>query len=125
MQHGENRGKTRKVGKNHIHFTKTVGNLENRGKRSFSKIGGWGFLLRSEIGEKVTNFESMPKKKSILMDKHRIVLGKGQIGEKFTDSERCSEIGGNLKLGGMHHCLCGDGRPWLLLVYDKPNGSLL
>jgi len=28
------------------------------------------------------------------------VLEKGQLGKYFIDSERCSEIGGNLKYGG-------------------------
>ena len=44
--------------------------------------------------------------------------GRMENWENFRRSLRnCSEIGGNLKQGEMHHCLRWDGRPCVRLHY--------
>jgi len=42
---------------------------------------------------------------------------KAKLGTFFTKSEKLSDMGKSETGGKMHHCLRGDGRPWLQCLW--------
>src|SRR6218665_3194030 len=97
---------------------KSGGNFAKvRGKEKFPEIRGETNRNRGNRGE-IRNLWSMTKGcQKFWRMKIGIFYGKRSNRGNFLRSPKFfSEIGGNVKQGGMHHCLRGYGRPCLPCV---------
>src|SRR6218665_582474 len=96
------------------------GICKSREEEKFSETGG-EINLEIEITKiegEIRNFWSMNKKRSteILADEIRkMCTEKGNMQKISTESETFfgNREGKSERRGGMHHCLRGDGRPWV------------